>query len=173
MRLIFTTSKLILTVSVYCDLYVYNVKMEDIVSADQLFQIVNPIALVGWIILAVGIVFKKPLWSDVIAGQVFPTALSLVYMTLIIFFWARAEGGFVSLPNVQKLFTYPWAALAGWVHYLAFDLFVGAQISRRVIDEGISRLFLIVLLPLTFLFGPIGYFAFQLTRFGFRKVSAA
>ena len=61
MRLIFTTSKLILTVSVYCDLYVYNVKMEDIVSADQLFQIVNPIALVGWIILAVGIVFKKPL----------------------------------------------------------------------------------------------------------------
>ncbi len=142
-------------------------------TADQLFQIVNPIALLGWIVLAAGIVFKKPTWRDVIAGQVFPAGLALVYTSLIVFFWAKAEGGFDSLANVQKLFTYPWAALAGWVHYLAFDLFVGATIARRIMDEGISRLFLIVLLPLTFLFGPIGYFAFHLTRFGFRKVSAA
>ena len=61
-------------------------------------------------------------------------------------------------------------ALAGWVHYLAFDLFIGANIAREVADRGISRLFLIVLLPLTFLFGPIGYFAFVIVRFGFAKV---
>lgn len=141
-------------------------------TADQLFQIANPIALLGWIVLTAGIVFNKPTWRDIIAGQVFPTALSIFYTSLILFFWVKAEGGFDSLPNVQKLFTYPWAALAGWVHYLAFDLFIGATVSRRVMDEGLPRFLLIVILPLTFLFGPIGYFAFQLTRFSFHKVRA-
>jgi hypothetical protein len=147
--------------------------MEFYVTADQLFQIANPVALLGWIVLIAGVIFKRPHWRDIYAGQVFPTALSLVYSCLIVFFWAKAQGGFDTLPNVQKLFTYPWAALAGWVHYLAFDLFVGAHISRRVMEEGISRLVLVILLPLTFLFGPIGYFGFQLSRLALRKVRAA
>jgi hypothetical protein len=144
--------------------------MEIDVTADQLFQIANPLALLGWIVLIAGIIFKRPQWRDIYGGQVFPTVLSLLYTCLIIFFWAKAEGGFDTLPNVQKLFTYPWAALAGWVHYLAFDLFIGAYISRRIMEDGISRLVLIVLLPLTFMFGPIGYFGFQITRLTFHKV---
>jgi len=151
-------------------LYVYIVKMEDSLTADQLFQFANPFALLGWIVLAAGIVFNKPQWRNVIAGQVFPVALSVAYTALIVFFWAKAEGGFDTLANVQKLFTYHWAALAGWVHYLAFDLFIGAHIANRIIEDGISRLVLIVVLPLTFVFGPIGYFAFQITRLAFHKV---
>ncbi len=142
-------------------------------TADQVFQIANPVALLGWIILAAGVVFKKPHWRTIIAGQVFPMALSLAYAALIVFFWARAEGGFDTLPNVQKLFTFQWAALAGWVHYLAFDLFIGSYIANRVIEEGISRLVLVVLLPVTFLFGPIGYAAFQITRLAFQKAKVA
>ena len=142
-------------------------------TADQVFQIANPVALLGWIILIAGVIFKRNIWRDIFAGQVFPTLLSLVYTCLIVFFWTKAEGGFDALPNVQKLFTYSWAALAGWVHYLAFDLFVGAHISRRVTEEGISRLVLIILLPLTFLFGPIGYLGFHLSRLMFREVRAA
>jgi hypothetical protein len=147
--------------------------MESDVTADQVFQIANPVALLGWIVLSAGILFNKPRWRDIFAGQVFPTALSLGYACLIIFFWAKAEGGFDTLPNVQKLFTFPWAALAGWVHYLAFDLFMGAHISRRIMEDGISRLVLIVLLPFTFMFGPIGYLGFQVTRLAFQKGKAA
>ncbi len=142
-------------------------------TADQLFQIANPVALLGWLVLIAGIIFKKPMWRDIVAGQVVPTALAFIYTCLIVFFWAKAEGGFDTLPNVQKLFTYAWAALAGWVHYLAFDLFVGAHISKRVMEEGLPRLLLIILLPLTFMFGPIGYLGFQISRLLFRKVSVA
>lgn len=133
-------------------------------TADFVFSLANPAALLGWIILVVGIVWNRPFLRDVIGGRVFPFGLSALYTILIGGFFFKAEGGFDTLANVQKLFTLPWAALAGWVHYLAFDLFIGAVIARDIMKLGISRLFLIVLLPLTFMFGPIGYVGFVILR---------
>jgi Domain of unknown function (DUF4281) len=142
-------------------------------SADQVFQIANPAALLGWIVLIAAVIFKKPFWRDVIAGQAWPAGLSVLYTCLVILFWGKAEGGFDTLANVQKLFTYPWIVTAGWVHYLAFDLFVGSHIAKRVMEEGLPRFMLIILLPLTFMFGPVGYLGFHITRLALRKVSAA
>jgi hypothetical protein len=146
--------------------------MEGTVTPEFIFQIANPLALLGWIILGAAIVLNKPFWRDMVAAQVWPMAFTLVYTALIFFFFAKAEGGFDTLASVQKLFTSPWAALAGWVHYLAFDLFVGAYISKRVMEESLPRLTLVALLPLTFLFGPIGFLGFYIVRLIFRKVSA-
>jgi Domain of unknown function (DUF4281) len=145
--------------------------MEDNLTPDFIFQIANPVALLGWIMLAAAVVLKRPFWRDVVAGQIWPMAFALLYTCLILSFFAKAPGGFDTLANVQLLFTSPWAALAGWMHYLAFDLFVGAHIAKRVMEENLPRLLLVVLLTLTFLFGPIGYAAFQLCRLMFRKVS--
>lgn len=142
-------------------------------TADFLFSLANPTALLGWIILGVGIVWNKPFLRDEIAGRVWPLGLSVLYTILIGAFFFKAEGGFDTLANVQKLFTFPWAALAGWVHYLAFDLFIGAVISRDIMKLGISRLFLIVLLPLTFMFGPIGYLGFVIVRTALAKKEIA
>ena len=138
-------------------------------TADFLFSLANHIAFVGWIILGIGIIWNKPMLRDKVAGQAFPFGLSLLYTILIGAFFFKAEGGFDTLANVQKLFTFPWAALAGWVHYLAFDLFIGAVISRDIMNLGISRYFLIVLLPLTFMFGPVGYFGFVVLRSALAK----
>ncbi len=122
-----------------------------------LFSIANPVALIGWLILIAGIVTKRPLLRDRIAGLLIPLALATACTILILVFWWGTEGGFDTLENVQKLFTSPWAALAGWVHYLSYDLFIGALVSRQIMERGISRLFLIPILPLAFLFGPIGF----------------
>ena len=131
-------------------------------TPDMLFSIANAIALLGWLVLAAGIMLKQPLLRDRIAGLVIPLALSVAYTLLILLFWWNAEGGFDTLANVQKLFTSPWAALAGWVHYLAYDLFIGALVSRLIIERGLSRLLLIPILPLAFLFGPIGFVLAQI-----------
>jgi Domain of unknown function (DUF4281) len=136
-----------------------------------LFGIASPFAMVGWLILIASIVFKKPFWRDVIAGQAWPLGLSFLYAVLIVFFWAKAPGGFDTLENVQALFTYQWAALAGWVHYLAFDLFVGAYIAKRVMEEGLPRLILVPLLPLTLMFGPFGLASFYVSRLLFRRMT--
>ena len=143
-------------------------------TADFVFQLASSIAVVGWLILAAGVTLNRPFLRDVIAGQLWPFGLAILYTVLIGAFFFNAEGGFDSLAHVQLLFTTPWVALAGWVHYLAFDLFIGAVIAREVMKSGIARLALLVLLPLTFLFGPIGYLAFIVLRTGLaKKVIAA
>jgi hypothetical protein len=125
-------------------------------TAEVVFSLANSFALLGWLVLAFA-VFRKNEWlRDRIAGFWMPLALSGLYALLILLFFGRAEGGFDTLTNVQMLFRSPWAALAGWVHYLAFDLFVGAWIARQLMGAGANRLWLIPLLPATFLFGPMG-----------------
>lgn len=138
-------------------------------TADTLFSISNPLAMVGWLILIAGIAMNRPFLRDRVAGLYIPLVLSVAYSVVILVFWWSAEGGFDSLANVQKLFTQGWIALAGWVHYLAYDLAIGAIVSRQIMERKISRLVLIPILPLAFLFGPLGYLIAQaiiLTRKG-------
>ena len=130
-------------------------------TASALFSVFSTLALLGWITLAVGVALNKPLLSETIAGTWLPVVMSAAYTGLIVMFFADSPGGFGSLQDVQQLFTSQWIALAGWIHYLAFDLFVGAYIAREVKGLGLARWPLIGLLPLTFLFGPAGYLAFE------------
>ncbi|MBG1232480.1 abscisic acid-deficient protein Aba4 family protein [Aestuariivirga litoralis] len=129
-----------------------------------LFSLANGFALLGWIVLVAGVIFRRDRLITLWAGRVWPITLSAAYAILILFFFFSAPGGFDTLTNVQLLFTAPWAALAGWVHYLAFDLFIGAWIAQQVLALGMTRWVLILILPLTFLFGPIGVLAFFIAR---------
>ena len=90
--------------------------------------------------------------------------LSVAYAGLVLAFWSRAPGGFGSLGEVMALFTMPEIALAGWIHYLAFDLFVGAWEVRTARREGIAFLLVLPCLVLTFLFGPAGFLVFTVLR---------
>jgi Domain of unknown function (DUF4281) len=142
--------------------HLVSVKMEVHMSPDQLFQIANPLALLGWLGLAASPLAPRP--AQVFAFAV-PLLLSILYTGLILANWAGAEGGFSSLPEVQLLFTSAPVALAGWVHYLAFDLFVGAWAVRTARAEGIAHWMVLPCLALTFLFGPAGLVAFAALRF--------
>lgn len=132
-------------------------------SPDALFQLANPTALLGWMALLVSPL--APRIAQMIAGAAVPLLLSLAYAGLVIAFWWEAPGGFGSLTEVQSLFTHPQIALAGWLHYLAFDLFLGAWEVRTARAEGIPHWAVVPCLILTFLFGPAGLLAFAILRF--------
>ena len=82
---------------------------------------------------------------------------------------SSGQGGFDSLASVEQLFESRWLLLAGWVHYLAFDLLVGAWQLRTARREGIAHLQLLPCLLATFLFGPAGYLLFQPLRAAHRS----
>ena len=132
-------------------------------TAEQVFSFASTGILAGWLVLAFAIVRRNAFLRDQIAGRAFPLGMAMIYSTLILFFF-KADGGFGTLAEVKLLFTNDWAALAGWVHYLAFDLFVGAWIARRVMEQGLPRLTLFLLLPTTFLFGPLGFLLFEIAQ---------
>jgi hypothetical protein len=142
-------------------------------TASGLFSVFNTLAMAGWIVLALGVILTRDWLRDVVAGTYIPVAISAAYFLLIVFFFAPAEGGFDTLENVQMLFTSPWAALAGWIHYLAFDLFMGARIARGMAEQGRPRWPLVLLLPITFLLGPIGYLAFEIIKATNLRLKAA
>lgn len=132
-------------------------------KAEQIFSIANLIAMLSWILLVVAPRFV--LTRKVIISGVIPLLLSVAYLVLIVLFFGKADGGFDSLPNVMKLFTNEWAVLAGWIHYLAFDLFVGIWEIKDAHAKNISHWFVIPCLVLTFLFGPIGFLLYSILRF--------
>jgi len=65
---------------------------------------------------------------------------------------------------VSRLFSDPWVLLAGWVHYLAFDLVVGARVARDAVERGVSRWLVVPCLVLTLMFGPAGFLAYSIAR---------
>jgi hypothetical protein len=133
-------------------------------TPEELFTAANITAIVGWIGLAAGVTFNNAMLRDVVAGRIVPAVLAAIYSLLILFNWMGSQGGFGSLADVARLFSDPWLLLAGWVHYLAFDLVIGAAVARKVFDENLPRLLLVPILPLTFLFGPIGWLSFEAVR---------
>ena len=130
-------------------------------SAEQLFSLCGLLALAGWILL---IAAPRNARATAIAGTVIPGVLSCLYLLLLAFHAAGTRGGFSSLAAVAELFSNQWLLLAGWVHYLAFVLFVGTWETRDAAGRGISRWIVAPCLLLTFLFGPIGWLAYHLVR---------
>jgi tetrahydromethanopterin S-methyltransferase subunit D len=135
-------------------------------TPDQVFSIANTVALCAWILL---VVLPRQRWvSGILAPIVMPAFFALIYVAIIATQWKGSAGGFSTLSAVGMLFSQPWLLLAGWVHYLAFDLFVGSWEVRDAREHGIPHLAVVPCLLLTFLFGPAGWLLYRLIRATYR-----
>ena len=138
---------------------------------DMIFGFANAWALLGWVILAFAP--KREIVVPIVffAGSVL---LACLYAGLIIPLMAGliSDGGptgrpaadLTSLAGVMALFDSPGGATIGWIHYLAFDLFVGIWIARNADAHKISRWFQIPILFFTLMAGPIGLLLYLLLR---------
>ncbi|MGH8050887.1 MAG: ABA4-like family protein, partial [Methylococcales bacterium] len=98
-----------------------------------------------------------------------PFGLGMLYAGLMLTCFFTSDGGYGSIKAVRTLFEDDHLLLAGWVHYLAFDLFIGAWIARQADQIGIPRLIQAVILLATFMFGPLGLILFLSMRSGFLR----
>lgn len=135
-------------------------------TLETLFKIAGDIVLPAWILLLAAPGWR---WTQRIATFVVPLLLAGLYLWLLTSSQPPAGAGFNSLAQVRILFSAPQALLAGWIHYLVFDLFTGAWQAREAARLRISRWFVAPCLILTFFFGPVGLALFLLIRFGMRR----
>jgi hypothetical protein len=128
---------------------------------ETLFSASGKLAMAGWALLVFAPRWR---WSQRIASAIIPLTLAIVYLVLIVLYFARSPGGFGKLAQVTQLFQNPWLLLAGWIHYLAFDLFLGAWQARQAQRLGISHFVVIPCLLFTFFLGPVGFLVFWTIR---------
>ena len=129
---------------------------------ETIFNICQNAAPVGWLLMTFAPRWK---WTRIIVlSGLYPLLLGLVYLSLIVFFFGESEGDFGSLQGVAKLFENPYALTAGWIHYLAFDMFVGAWEVNDSQKHGISHFLVIPCLFFTLMFGPIGLILYFIIR---------
>jgi hypothetical protein len=136
-------------------------------TADTLFSVANTLALLTWILL---LAFpRRHLAVTTVAGTATPLLLAVVYIALIASSWGSSEGGFSSLAGVTALFRNQWLLVAGWIHYLAFDLLVGRWELLDSQRRGIPHLLVVPCLLLTFMFGPGGWLLYLGLRAGWDR----
>ncbi|MGL5840087.1 MAG: ABA4-like family protein [Sphingorhabdus sp.] len=146
-------------------------------SWETLFGIANLWPLPFWLLLAFG-----PR-SDIMARIVLyggVATLALAYAVLLPLIMtglldpispSKAPMDFTQLSGVMALFASKGGATIGWIHYLAFDLFVGLWVARNADAHGIARWIQVPLLFFVLMAGPFGLTLYLLLRFARKNPS--
>ncbi|MGL4555447.1 MAG: ABA4-like family protein [Gemmataceae bacterium] len=134
-------------------------------SPDMQFKIVNLAALPFW-----GLMIFAPGWSvtrRVMESFAAPAAFAVLYAALIAPALPDILPMMLSPPDLGKVLAaiaQPQAFVVAWVHYLAFDLFVGRWEYLDSRERGVSPWLTGPCLFLTLMLGPLGFLAYLAAR---------
>jgi hypothetical protein len=127
-----------------------------------LFTLANIVAMLAWAALVLAP--RRALTRHLVLSGAVLLTLAAAYLIAILASLPGSGGNFASLEGVMELFSQPGAVLAGWLHYLAFDLFVGLWIHRDASRNGIRHFLTVPALLLTFMLGPAGLLTYLATK---------
>jgi hypothetical protein len=128
-------------------------------NLEMVFKVSAGLSVAGW--LALFLFPRRRAINWWLCGTILPALYAVVYTILCIVYWNQSPAGFVerfgSLAGMLSMFNASSGLLlAGYVHYLAFDLFIGAWQARRAAVHNLPYLLLLPCLFLTLIFGPMG-----------------
>ena len=127
-----------------------------------IFNIYNTGILIFWLLL---LVFPKSKLTQKMTD--FPW-IPLVIAFGYIYFLGTSDSifsvDFSSLSGLTEMFqnSNPRGVAAGWLHYLAFDFWVGCWILRDSQKKGVKHAFIIFPMLFTFMLGPVGVIIYTL-----------
>lgn len=111
---------------------------------------------------------RSALTSRYVHSGAIPLILGAAYggflMAGVFFGYSKDGAGMNSLGAVALLMSHPVGLLTGWAHFLIYDLFVGAWISRDSQRRGLSHMGSVPILLLALIFGPLGLMAHMIRR---------
>jgi hypothetical protein len=138
------------------------------VSDERLFALANASVMPAWLLLALA---PRWIWTQRLAhSALYPIALGAAYA--LGFFASGAfgagnegAGDMGNLAGISAAFANPRVLLVGWLHFLCFDLFVGAWEARDAQRHGVSHWLLLPCLFLTLIACPLGLLLCLAIRF--------
>ena len=135
---------------------------------EALFRLVSYGILPFWLLLIFAPTWK---WTARLAHSPVVLFLLTPIYAYLLFGHAPApsDGNMRSLFGVMTLYTAPNLVLAGWIHSLIFDLFVGAWEARDARRRRIPHAYVIPCLVATLVIGPAGLLLYVTVRFIARR----
>ncbi len=130
----------------------------------QLFRLSNLLVLPFW---ALVILLPRWRWTGRIMRSPFVSAApALLYAALVLprlgAIWPAIARP--TLPGIATLLGSPEGATIAWVHFLAFDLFIGRWIFLDSQERRLSALLMAPVLFLTLMLGPLGFLIYLVIR---------
>jgi hypothetical protein len=138
---------------------------------DSIFSLANIVAMVGWLLLALAPLRRSPM---LLAARAVGGILAVAYTGFMLMTLSSGDPiDFTRLDGILAAFSNPSVMLVGWIHYLAFDLWVGAWEAEVAPKWGVPHWALLPCLFLTYLFGPMGLLLFLIVAGVFRLTRKA
>lgn len=129
---------------------------------ETIFNIFNSGILLFWMLL---LFFpKQSITQKVIAYPWVPLVIAFGYIYFMGMTSGTFSADFTSLNGLTKMFqnANPQGVAAGWLHYLAFDFWVGCWILKNSQEKGVKHLWMLVPMLFTFMLGPVGIIIYTL-----------
>jgi type VI protein secretion system component VasF len=136
---------------------------------ELLFNVSNLFIMPFWLLM---IFLPHWRWTQRIMGSLWPVAaLAAVYAMLLLFQASSATDSLLNptLEGIAALLGTPGGAAAGWVHFLAFDLFVGRWAYLDSRQRRLSAWLVSPALFFTLMAGPLGLLLYLLARLSLRR----
>jgi hypothetical protein len=132
-------------------------------NQETIFSIANMLVLPQWLLMVFAPNLGVTQW--LIRSFLIPLILAVLYAFYIFSGMSNLDfSAFSTLHGVMNLFTVKEAVLAGWIHYLCFDLITGSWILSDSQKHGVRHLLVIPCLFFCFMLGPIGILIYLIIR---------
>ncbi len=131
-------------------------------TPDTVFLIATYGIMPFWLLLAIA-----PSWTytqTLVHSALIPIVIGVAYTFYVTTGAFSQSEGFGTLSAIMKAFTVPEAVIAGWLHYIVFDLFVGAWQVRDAQRRGMNHWLVVPCLFFTLMLGPVGLLLYIILR---------
>lgn len=131
-------------------------------DTEAIFGLLNLFILPGWLLLSLA-----PRWrwtNTLVMSGLYSSIYAIAYIVLLGMALTEISLDFSSLASVASLFQNSLVLLAGWAHYLAFDLFIAGWMLKDSQLLGRSHVVMLPILALTFYVGPMGFALYMVSK---------
>ena len=129
-------------------------------SFETLNQLISIPVFVSWILM-----MALPRWKGThrfLYSDIVPVGIGAIYFSIAAQYLPGWLSSFQNLESIAKFMAKPDLLFIGWIHYLAFDLFVGRSILADSQRRGVPHILMVPCLFVTLMFGPAGYLAYRI-----------